>query len=49
MSIFYCLNKDIKILDNVQRRETKIVKGIRNLPYEKRVEILDMTKLELRR
>ena len=33
----------------MQRRASKLVKGIKNLPYEKRLDILDKKKLELER
>ena len=33
------LKKDIFLIENVQRRATKIVKNISNLSYEERLEI----------
>ncbi|XP_071959999.1 uncharacterized protein [Antedon mediterranea] len=42
-------NKDKEILEKVQRRATKMVKSISDLPYEKRLEYLDLQPLETRR
>ena len=41
--------KNIKILEDVQRRATKLVREIRNLSYEDRVRYLGLTTLETRR
>ena len=41
--------KDINLLENVQRRATRLVHSIRDLPYERRLEILGLTTLETRR
>ncbi len=41
--------KDINILEKVQRRATKLVPELRNLPYEVGLEKLDLTSLSDRR
>ena len=41
--------KNITLLENVQRRATKIVKDLRNVEYEERLKVLKLTKLEVRR
>ena len=41
--------KDIKLLARVKRRTTKLVKELKNLPYEIRLKKLELTTLEQRR
>ena len=43
------LKKDIYLIENLQRRATKIVKEIRNKPYEDRLRILGLPTLQYRR
>lgn len=43
------LRKDIDQLEAVQRRATKLIKGLRKLPYEDRLRSCKLTTLEIRR
>ena len=43
------LRKDIDTLEKVQRRATKLVPDLRDLPYEHRLLMLDLPTLEARR
>ena len=38
--------KDIKLIEGVQRRATKLVHGIKNWKYDGRLKFLDLTRLE---
>ena len=43
------LEKDKKVLENVQRRATKLIPALRDLPYEERLTRLHLTTHETRR
>ena len=43
------LTRDIKVIENVQRRATKRVIGLRNTPYAQRLEALNLFPLDYRR
>ncbi len=43
------LRKDVDLIERVQRRATKLVKGMRGKSYEDRLRLLQMTTLETRR
>ncbi len=39
------LRKDIKLLEDVQRRSTKVVKGLQGIEYEERSQLLNLKSL----
>ena len=43
------LNKDIELLERVQRRATKMIPSMRNMTYENRLQMLRLPTLESRR
>ena len=49
VSSLYYYNKDKQLLERVQHRFTRMISGLRRLPYHKRLEALDLWSLEERR
>jgi hypothetical protein len=43
------LRKDVDLLESVQRRMTKMIAGLHDIPYEERLQRLHLTTLEKRR
>jgi hypothetical protein len=43
------MRKDVKRLENVQARATKLIPRLRNYSYEERLDILGLQSLEIRR
>jgi len=40
------LNKDMKLTEGVQWRATKIMRGLKHLPYEERLGLLSLVETE---
>ena len=45
----YIHNKDVDMLEKIQRRATKLIPGLRDLTYEERLNECGLTTLETRR
>ena len=43
------LKKHIELIENVQRRSTKLISILKNLPYEERIRKLELSSLRFRR
>ena len=43
------LQKDIQLLEQIQRRATKLIPALKNVSYEQRLKILKLTTLKTRR
>jgi len=37
--------KDVKIIEKVQRRDTKVISTIQDMPYQKRLQLMDLPSL----
>ncbi len=41
------LKNGIKLIEDVQRRSTKLVKGLQNIEYKERAQLLNLVNLDL--